>query len=162
MAGAAEEAVGVEPALPAAVGNRDDVIRLPARPLGAPALARGTVGRRRLRPRPLPVRLDDVQAAQPADPLVARLHLAAHVPGAAADLPFVHARVAAERAPGGCDRTAAPAADRGAGVVAVGLPPAIGGDNALAAGGPAGPIRGWGPGAFGPPLPPAPGAACHS
>src|SRR5258708_11816658 len=159
MAGTAEQPVVVEPALPAAVGNRDDVIRLPARPLGAPALARGTVGHRRLRTRPLAVRLDYIQAAQPTDPLVALLDLASHVPRAAADLPFVYARVAEERAPGGCDQAAAPAADRSAGVVAVGLPPAIGGDGALAAGAHQRPIGGWRPGAFALALPRAAGAA---
>src|SRR5260370_23483023 len=157
MAGEAEQAVVVGPALAAGVGNGDDVIRLPGRPLGAPALAGGTVGHRRLRTRPLAVRLDHIQAAQPADPLVALLDLASHVPGAAADLPFVYARVAAERAPGGCDRAAAPAADRSAGVVAVGLPPAIGGDGALAAGAHAGPLRRRGPRAFRRPLPRVPG-----
>src|SRR5258708_13380859 len=101
MAGAAEQPIVVEPALPAAVGNRDDVIRLPARPLGAPALARGTVGRRRLRTRPLPVRLDDVQAAQPADPLVPRLHLAARVPPSPPNLPFLHPPLPPVRSPAG-------------------------------------------------------------
>src|SRR5438132_190769 len=58
------------------------------------------------------MRLDDVQAAQPADALVALLDFPPDVPGTAADLPFVHAQVAAERAAGGCDGAAAPAAAR--------------------------------------------------
>src|SRR5258708_33514354 len=138
MARTAEEPIVVESAFPAAVRHGNDVIRFPPGPLGAPALARGTVGRRRLGARPFAMRLDDVQAAQTADALVALLAFPPHVPGAAADLPFVHARVAAERAAGGRDRAAAPAADGGAGAVAIGPAPAIRGDDALAAG-----AHGW-------------------
>src|SRR5258708_16579382 len=130
MARTAEEPIVVESAFPAAVRHGNDVIRFPPGPLGAPALARGTVGRRRLGARPFGMRLDDVQAAQTADALVALLDFPPHVPGAAADLPFVHARVAAERAAGGRDPAPAPAADGGAGGLALGPAPPIRADHA--------------------------------
>src|SRR4051812_49754093 len=71
------------------------------------------------------MRLHHVQAAQPADPLVALLDLAAHVPRAAADLPFVHAGIAAEGPALRRDRSAAPPADRPALLVSLGLAPLI-------------------------------------
>src|SRR5262245_28040003 len=97
VARAAEQPVVVETALAAAVGDGNNVIGFPARTHGPPAFPRGAIPGRRLRARPLAMRLDDVEAAEPARPLVALLHFAAHVPGAAADLPFVHARLPAER-----------------------------------------------------------------
>jgi tetratricopeptide (TPR) repeat protein len=80
------------------------------------------------------VGFDHVEAAEPTRTLVALLDLAPHVPGAAADLPFVHARLAAERPPRRRHRTAAPAADGLAVGVAFGDSPLIGGDNARALG----------------------------
>src|SRR5215213_2410260 len=70
MTGAAEQAVVVEPALAAAVGDRHDVIGFPPGALGAPGAPRRAVGGGRLAPSPFTVRLRDVQAAQPADALV--------------------------------------------------------------------------------------------
>src|SRR5690606_2459020 len=81
---------------------------------------------RRLRPRPLPMRLDDVEAAEAACALVALLHLLADVRRAAADLPFVHAGVGAEGAAGFDDGTMAPAADRLAGCIAYRFTPVVG------------------------------------
>ena len=112
MTRTAEQAVVLEPALTAAIGHRDDVVRFPPRTRGAPGLASGAVGAWRFRARPFAVRLDDVEAAQPAGALVALLDLLPHVPRAAADLPFVDARVAAEGPPRTLDRRSAPPADR--------------------------------------------------
>ena len=134
VAGPAQQPVVLEAALAAAVRDRHDVIGFPPRPRRPPGPPRGAIGCRRLRARPLTVRLDDVEAAEPAGALVALLHLLPHVPRAAADLPFVHAGVAAERAPRRLHRPPAPAADRLAGVVALRLAPLIGGDDARAAG----------------------------
>src|SRR4029079_12201997 len=64
MATTAEQTIVLQAALAAAVRDRDDVVRLPARTRLAPALARGPIGGRRLRARPRAVRLDDVDAAQ--------------------------------------------------------------------------------------------------
>jgi hypothetical protein len=72
------------------------------------------------------VRFRDVESAEPADPLVALLHLAPDVPRAAADLPLVHAAVAAEGPPRQRDRNTAPAADRLTRLVAFRLSPLIG------------------------------------
>src|SRR5262245_42966373 len=93
----AEETEVLETTLATAVRDRNNVIRLPARPSRAPAPPRGPIGHRWFRARPLAMRLDHVQAAQAANPFVAFLDFAAHVPRTAADLPLVHARVAAER-----------------------------------------------------------------
>jgi hypothetical protein len=112
VARAAQQPVILEAAFAAAVRHRRDVIRLPSRPFGAPALPRGAIGPRRLRARPFAVRPGDVEAAQSADPFVALLHLLPDVPGAAPDLPLMHARVAAERPPRRLNRAAAPAAYR--------------------------------------------------
>ena len=134
MAGPAEQAVVVEAAFAAAVGNGDDVVGFPAGTAGAPRLAGHAIAGRRLRARPLTMRLDDVEAAQLTDSLVAFLDFAADVPRAASDLPLVHAGVAAERAARRRDDGAAPAADRLSEVVTVGDVPLVGGDGAGAAG----------------------------
>src|SRR4029079_6838225 len=84
--------------------------------------------------RPRAVRLDDVDAAQAADAAVALLHLAPHVPRAAADLPLVHARFAAEGPPRRLHRPAAPAADGPAVLVSIGNAPLLGADRAGARG----------------------------
>ena len=126
MAGPAEQPIVLESALAAAVGDRDDVVRFPARARRAPGLSGRAIGRGRLRARPLAMGLDDVEAAEPADALVAFLHFAAHVPGAAADLPLVDAGVAAEGPPRRRDWSPAPPADRPPGLVPLGFPPLIG------------------------------------
>lgn len=112
MTGPAEEPVVLEATLAAAVGDRDDVIGLPLRTGRAPRLTRGPIRGWRLRTRPFPVRLDDVEAAQPADPLIALLHFTTHVPRAAADPPLVHAGITAERPPRTGHRSLAPPAHR--------------------------------------------------
>src|SRR6476661_7030722 len=94
VAGPAQQPVILEAALAAAIGDRNDMIGLPPWPRGAPARAGRAIGRRRFGSRPFAVRFDDVEAAQSADAPVALLDLAAHVPRAAAYLPFVHAGVA--------------------------------------------------------------------
>jgi len=112
MARTAQQPVVVQSALAAAVGDGDNVVCFPQRPRGAPSLSPGAIRRRRSGAPPLAVCPDHVESARLADPFVALLHFAAHVPGAAANLPFVHARVAAEGPPGRRDDDAAPAADR--------------------------------------------------
>src|SRR3954470_5476588 len=71
---AAEQAVVFQTALAAAIGDGDDVIGLPAWPRRPPAFPCRAVRCRRLRPRPLAMRLDDVRPAEPAYALVALLH----------------------------------------------------------------------------------------
>jgi hypothetical protein len=134
VAGPAEQPVVLQAALAAAVRDGNDVVRLPTRARGAPGASRGAIGYRRFRAAPLTMRLDDVEAAHPACALVALLHLLPHVPRAAADLPFVHARVAAERPTRRLHGGAAPTADRVAGFIPLGLPPLIGGDDTLTMG----------------------------
>ncbi len=134
VTGPAEQPVVLQTAFAAAIGDGNDVVRLPGRARGAPGAATGTIGCRRFRPAPLTMRLDDVEAAQPARALVALLHVLPHVPRAAADLPFVHARIAAERPPRRLHGFAAPTADRESGFIPLGLPPLIGGDDTLAMG----------------------------
>jgi hypothetical protein len=125
MAGAAQQPVILEPALSAAVGDGDDVIRLPSRTDGAPRASRRTITRRRLRSRPLAMCLHHVEAADPAGALVALLDLLADVRRTAANLPFVHARVAAERPPRRRDPAATPPANRLACLVAIRLAPLL-------------------------------------
>jgi hypothetical protein len=127
VAGAAEKTVVLQPALAAAISDRNNVIGLPSWPSVPPRAAGRTIAGRRFRSRPLTMSLYDVEAANLAHPLVAFLDLLTHVPGAASNLPFVHAGVAAESPPGGGNRAAAPAANRFPGVVAVGLTPLFGG-----------------------------------
>jgi hypothetical protein len=131
---AAQEPVILEAAFPAAVGDRDDVVRLPSRPRRAPALSSRAVGGRRPRARPGTVRLDDVESTELADPLVALFHLPPHVPRTAADFPLMHARVAAEGPARRFHRCTAPAADRIACLVPLRLPPLVRGHNARATG----------------------------
>ena len=127
MTGAAEKAVVLQPALAAAISNGNNVIGLPSWPSVPPRPAGRTIAGRRFRARPLTMSLYDVEAANLAHPLVAFLDLLTHIPGAASNLPFVHAGVAAESPPGGGNRTAAPAANRFPGVIPVGLTPLFGG-----------------------------------
>ena len=132
MAGTAEQPVILEAALPAAVCHRDDVIGFPTRTRGSPRLARRPVRGGRFRTRPLAMRFDDIEAAQSARPLVALLHLLAHIPGTAADLPFVHTGVAAEGPPRTNDSSLTPAANRIPGFVPLRNAPLIGSHNARA------------------------------
>ena len=125
MAWTAQQPVIIETAFATAVGDRDDVIRLPERPHSPPALSCRTVRRGRFRPRPFAMGLDHIQTAQSADTFVALLDLTPHVPGAAADLPLVHARLAAERPPRRDHRAPAPSADRLPHFVPIRLTPLI-------------------------------------
>ena len=134
MARPAEQPVILQPALAAAVGDRHDVVRFPTRPQPPPGFADGSIARRRLRARPLAVRLDHIETAEPADSLVALLHLLAHIPWAAADLPLVDAGIAAERPPRRLDGPSAPPAHRCPGLVEVRLSPLLRGDDSLAQG----------------------------
>jgi hypothetical protein len=126
----AQQTVVFQAALAAAVGNRHDVVGLPPRTRRPPGLPRRTIRRGRLCAGPFAVRLDDIQSAEPARPFVALLDLAAHVRGAAPDLPFVDARVAAERPAWALDGSAAPPADRLAVLVEIRFAPLISGDDA--------------------------------
>src|SRR5215207_918937 len=112
MAGTAEQAIVLEPALTATVGNGNDVVRFPARPAGAPGLARGAILSGRLAPRPFAVCFDHVESAEATDSFVSLFDLAPHVPRTAADLPFVNAGITAERPPRPDHAALAPAADR--------------------------------------------------
>jgi hypothetical protein len=125
MTGPAEEAIIFKSALTAAVRDRHYVVRLPHGTGGPPGLPRGTIRRGGPACRPRPVRLDDVEATQPAGALVPLFHLFAHVPWAAANLPLMDAGVAAERPARRPDEAAAPPAYRFPRVVAFRLPPLI-------------------------------------
>jgi hypothetical protein len=131
VAGPAEQPVVLQAAFAAAVGDRDDVIRFPPRTSGPPGPPRGAIGHRRFRAAPLTMRLDDVEAAEPAGTLVALLHLPPHVPRTAADLPLVNARLAAEGPPRRLHGRVAPPADRVAGRISLGLAPLIRGYDTL-------------------------------
>src|SRR6476620_11957471 len=96
VAGAAQQAVVLQSAFAAAVRDRDDVVRLPARAFRAPGASCRPIAGRRLAPGPLAMRLDDIQSAELTRTLVALLDLTPHVPGTAANLPFMDARLAAE------------------------------------------------------------------
>lgn len=122
---AAQQPVVLEPAFAAAVGDRDDVIGFPSGTCGTPGAPAGAIAGRRLRPRPFAMRLDHVEPADLARAFVAPPDLLADVPRAAANLPLVHARVAAEGSPRRLHETAAPAAHRLAGLVALGLSPLL-------------------------------------
>ena len=134
MTRTAEQSIVLEPAFAAAVRDRDDVIGFPTGAKGAPGAPRGAVASGRLRSRPFTMGFDHVEAAELAGALIALLDLLPDVPRAAPDLPLVHARVAAERAARRLHGTTTPAADRLAGVVAIGPPPLISGYNARATG----------------------------
>src|SRR5450759_2828593 len=130
----AQDAIVVEAAFAAAIRDGNDVIGFPPRPRDSPAAPRRAVRHGGLRAGPLAVRLHHVEAAQPADPLVALLDGPADIPGTAADLPFVHAGVTAERSPRGGHRSPAPPAHGLARLVALRLSPLLRGDDALAPG----------------------------
>jgi len=134
VAPTAQQPVVVEPAFAAAVGNGHDVIRFPPRALGAPGPPHRAISRRRFRAGPFAMRLDDIEAAQPARALVALLYLLPHIPRAAPDLPLVHARVAAERPARRLHRATAPPADRLSRLIALGLSPVIRGHHTLTTG----------------------------
>lgn len=134
VAGTAEQAVVLEAALAASICDRHDVIRLPRGTRGPPGPAGEPIGDRRLRSRPLAMRLHHVEAADLTDSLVALLDLLPHVPRAASDLPLVYARVAAERPARRVHLPATPAADRFTGVVAIRLAPLLGRHDARPAG----------------------------
>jgi len=133
VTGTAQQPVVLESALAPAVGNGHDVVGFPARSPLAPRLAGRSLAGRRLRSRPLAMRLDDVEPAELADAFVAFLDLLPDVPRAAADLPLVYALVTAEGPARRLHGSPAPSADRLAGLVPLGLPPLIGRDDALAA-----------------------------
>lgn len=126
VAGAAEQPVVIEAALPAAVGHRDDVIGFPPGLGRPPQLSALAVRSRRFRLPPFLLGCANIEAAQAALPLVALLHFLADVRRTASNPPFVHARVAAEGAPRGLDWPAAPAANRVTGLVSNGLAPLLG------------------------------------
>ena len=132
MARPAEQSIVLESTLPAAVGYRDDVVCFPPGTCRTPPLTRRAIDGRRFRTSPLAVRFDDVEAAELTGAFVAFFDLLPHVPGTAADLPFVHARIAAECAARTNDRTAAPSADGVAGFIAFGDTPLVGRDGARA------------------------------
>jgi hypothetical protein len=138
----AEQSIVLEPALAAAVRDRDDVIGFPTWTKGAPGAARGAIAGGRLRSRPLAVSFHDVTTTELTDAPVALFDLLTDVPWAAPNLPLVYARVAAERTARGPHRTATPAADRLAGVIALRLAPLIGGHDPRATGAHAGSIGG--------------------
>jgi hypothetical protein len=130
----AEQSIVVEPAFAAAVSHRHNVIRFPSWADGSPRFSRGAVACWRLGSRPLPVRLHDVETADLTDSLVAFLDLPTDIPGTAANLPFVDARVAAECATRWCDGSMAPAANGLSGRIAIRFAPLFGSYDARAAG----------------------------
>lgn len=134
MTAPAEQPVVVQPALTAAIGHRDDVVGFPARLGEPPGAARGAIPGRGLGARPFAVSLDDVESAQRAHALVALFQLLTDIPGTTADLPLMDAGVAAERPAWLGHRTAAPPADRRARLIANGLAPFLGGDDAAPCG----------------------------
>jgi hypothetical protein len=130
----AEQSIVLEPAFAAAVRDGDDVIGFPTGTKGAPGAPRDPIASGRLRSCPLTMGFHHVEAAELAGALIALLDLLTDVPRAAPDLPLVHARVTAERAARRLHGTTTPAADRLAGVIAIGPPPLISGYNARATG----------------------------
>src|SRR5436309_4937272 len=126
VAGAAQQAVVVEAAFAAAVGDGQNVIGFPSRTVVAPRAPLGAVGRGRFAAPPSSLGERDVEAAEPADAAVALPHLIAHVPRIASDPPFVNARVAAERAARPTHDGAAPSAGRASSIGAVGLAARVG------------------------------------
>jgi hypothetical protein len=134
VAGPAQQPVVLQAAFAAAVRNRNDVVGFPTRTRRPPGPARRAIADGRFRAGPFTMRLDDVEAAEPARALISLLHLPTHVPRAAADLPFVDAPVSAEGPPRGLDRRVAPPADRKPRFVPLGLPPLLGSNDALTTG----------------------------
>ena len=135
MTGTAKQSIVVEPAFTPAVSNGNDVIGFPAWTDGPPRAAGGAVTGRRLRSGPLAMGFHDIEATHLADTLVALLDLLPDIPGAAADLPLVHAGIAAERPARRFHQTAAPATDRLPDVIAFGLAPLVSGHDTGAPGG---------------------------
>jgi hypothetical protein len=134
MTRSAEQTIILKAAFSTAVSYGDDVIRFPARTRGSPRFSRSTIGDWRLGSCPLSVRLHDIQTAKLADALVTLPDLLTNVPGTAADFPLVNARVAAERASRGTDRSATPTTDWLSLVVSVRLAPLFSGHDTRAAG----------------------------
>ena len=134
VAGPAQQPVVLQAAFAAAVRNGNDVVGFPTWTRRPPGPARRAIADGRFRAGPFTMRLDDVEAAQPACALVSFLHLPTHVPRAAADLPFVDARVSAEGPPRRLDRRAAPPANRVPRFIPLGLPPLLGSNDALTTG----------------------------
>ena len=127
-----QQPIVLEPAFPSAVSHRNDVVRLPAWPRGAPGLPRRAVGHRGLRSRPRTVSLDHVESADLTNSFIAFLDLLTDVPGTAPDFPLVNAPVAAEGATGRRDEAVTPTTNRFAVGVAFGFPPLLGGDDTRA------------------------------
>lgn len=132
MARTAQQSIVFEAAFAATISDGDDVVGFPSRTRGAPCASSGTIGHGRFRSCPLPVRLEHVESAQLTDALVPFLDLLSNVPRAASNFPFVNARVTAEGAPRQLDDRVAPATDRFAGGVALGLAPLIRGNDTRA------------------------------
>lgn len=126
VAGPAQQPVIVETAFAAALGDRHDVIRFPARSRGAPAASRGPIARRRTLAAPSALGAPHVEPTQSAHARIPRPDLFADIAGIAAQLPFVHARVAAEGAARWANDGAAPAANRVTGGIAIGNAPVLG------------------------------------
>jgi hypothetical protein len=144
VARAAEQAVILEAALAAAVGDGKDVIGLPSRARLPPAASIGTGAAGRTRALPIGLRAFDVESAPLAETVVALPHLLADVSRTAAQPPLVHALVAAERAAARRDdHGTAPAADWRAVLVPIGLAPAAAVHGAAADGAHAGSFGAW-------------------
>ena len=149
VAGAAEQTIVLEAAFTATIRDRNDMIRLPLRARGAPHAACGAISRGWLRSRPLTMGLHHIEAADLTGSLVALLDLLPDVPRAASDLPFMNARVAAERAPRRMHTAAAPSADGLTGLIPIGFSPLLGRHDTGAAGAHGGKYREEGGGAIG-------------
>jgi len=134
VARTAQQSIVFKAAFAATIGDRNDVVRFPSRTRGTPRASSGSIGHGRFRSRPLPVRLEHVEPAQLTNALVSFLDLLSNVPRAASNFPFVDARITAEGATRRLDHTAAPATDRFAGGIALGLAPLIGGNDTRAPG----------------------------
>jgi len=135
VTGAAEQAIVLEAAFAAAVGDRQNVIGFPSRPRLAPAAPIRAGGSRRTLAAPHLLGALDVEPAALAEAAVALPDLLTNVAGAASQSPLVDALVSAERAaPRRGDDGAAPAANRLARLVPIGLAPAVAVDGAAADG----------------------------
>jgi hypothetical protein len=118
-----QQSIVLQAALTSAIGYWNNVIRFPAWACCPPGLSRHPIARCWLRSRPCAMSLDHIEPADLTDSFVALLDLPPNVPGTASDFPFVNARVAAERAPRGCDGSVAPPADWFSSRVSVWLAP---------------------------------------
>jgi hypothetical protein len=132
VARTAQQSIVFKSAFAATIGDGDDVVRFPSRTCGTPCASSGTIGHGRFRSRPLSVRLEHVEPAQLTNALVSFLDLLSNVPRAASNLPFVDARITAEGATRRLDDRAAPATDRFARRIALGLAPLIRGNDTRA------------------------------